>query len=467
MCTYLKYKIIGVLFVGLISFIYISVLPIQVFAQSADAVAKREAQLRSDLADIEKDIAGWQKILDDTKADTASLQNDVSVLSAKIAQAKLSIKAKNIEIEQLSRDINLRSLKIADLEAQIEKGHESLGQLLRKTAEIDTYSLIETVLSNQNLSDFFSDIDSFDSIKKSLKDLFVQIREVEAKTKTEKELLAQKKDKASDTKASIESVQRQVQKNEAEKKSLLNVSKTKEKSYEEVLKDRQDKAAAIRSALFALRDSASIPFGTALNYALDVEKKTGVRAAFLLAIVTQESNLGENQGSCLLSNIDTGNGVGKNTGTPFEQIMKAPRDTVPFKNITERLGRDWKMSPVSCPPGYKYYSGRGFGGGMGPSQFIPSTWELFKKRIGSELGISADKADPWNPQHAFAATGIYMSDLGASGGSYTAERNAACRYYSGSACKPGRIPANTPYGDSVMKIAQSIQENMIDPLKDL
>src|SRR3989344_4347684 len=161
MCTYLKYKIIGVLFVGLISFIYISVLPIQVFAQSADAVAKREAQLRSDLADIEKDIAGWQKILDDTKADTASLQNDVSVLSAKIAQAKLSIKAKNIEIEQLSRDINLRSLKIADLEAQIEKGHESLGQLLRKTAEIDTYSLIETVLSNQNLSDFFSDIDSF------------------------------------------------------------------------------------------------------------------------------------------------------------------------------------------------------------------------------------------------------------------------------------------------------------------
>ena len=67
--------------------------------------------------------------------------------------------------------------------------------------------------------------------------------------------------------------------------------------------------------------------------------------------------------------------------------MKAPRDTIPFKDITDRLGKDWKMTPVSCPPGTKWSASRGYGGGMGPSQFIPSTWELFKDRLGSSLGL--------------------------------------------------------------------------------
>jgi membrane-bound lytic murein transglycosylase B len=202
-----------------------------------------------------------------------------------------------------------------------------------------------------------------------------------------------------------------------------------------------------------------------LKYANLASNKTGVRPALILAILTQESDLGKNQGSCLVNNIDTGDGAGKNTGTLFEQVMKAPRDTVPFKDITDRLGKDWKMTPVSCPPGTKWTKSRGYGGGMGPSQFIPSTWELFKNKLGSNLGIDANSVNPWNPEHAILATAVYMADLGAAGGSYSAERNAACRYYSGAACSPGRKPANVFYGDQVMAKAENIQLTMIDPLE--
>ena len=166
----------------------------------------------------------------------------------------------------------------------------------------------------------------------------------------------------------------------------------------------------------------------------------------------------------MVNNLETGDGSGKNTGTLFEQVMKAPRDTTPFKDITERLGRDWKMTPVSCPPGTKYTSGRGYGGGMGPSQFIPSTWELFKARIASAIGVSENQADPWNPSHSFMATAIYLADLGASASGYTAERNAACRYYSGRSCD-SRSPANSFYGNQVMAKAENIQLTMIDPLE--
>lgn len=249
-----------------------------------------------------------------------------------------------------------------------------------------------------------------------------------------------------------------IQKRESEKNVLLKINKGQEAAYQSVLAERQKKAAQIRAALFALRDSASIQFGKALEYATAASLKTGVRPAFILAILKQESNLGQNVGSCLLSDLTTGNGVGKNTGNPFEKVMKAPRDTVPFVDLTSRLGLDWKSTPVSCPIGSaKYYVGRGFGGGMGPAQFIPSTWQGMESTIAAAVGKATP--DPWNASDAFMASALFLRDLGASGGGYSAEIRAACKYY-------GSGGASCTYGTQVMAKASDIQLNMIDPLQN-
>ena len=448
----------------LFTFFALFLFSLQVNAVFALTQVEQEAQWRAELAQTEADIAKWQGILDSTKANTKSLQQEAALLNAKIQQAKAFIKKKNIAIAQLEVDIAKKNVRIKTLEQQINDGHDSLAQLLRKTNEIDSYSLTEVVLANKDISEFFSDVDTFQSVNRSLNDLFIQIRATKDLTEKEKVALDKQKNKEADTKASAEADKKKVEANEKEKAYLIQVNKTQEKTYEQVLAERQKRAAQIRAALFNLRDAGAIPFGDALKYAQDAGARTGVRPAFLLAILTQESNLGQNVGSCLVASIETGDGVGKKTGTVFEKVMKSPRDTVPFQNITNRLGMDWKTTAVSCPLGTKYSSNRGYGGGMGPSQFIPSTWELFKDQVGNTLGVSGDYANPWNPQHAFTATSIYMSELGAASTSYTSERNAACKYYSGSACSSTRKPPNASYGDSVMKIAANIQTTMIDPL---
>ena len=98
---------------------------------------------------------------------------------------------------------------------------------------------------------------------------------------------------------------------------------------------------------------------------------------------------------------------------------------------------------------------------MGPAQFIASTWILFKDRVASALGISGEP-NPWKPLDSFMAAGIYLSDLGANEG-YSAEKNAACKYYSGGSCRSSN--GSTSYGNSVMALADSIQSTMIDPLQ--
>jgi large subunit ribosomal protein L31 len=45
----------------------------------------------------------------------------------------------------------------------------------------------------------------------------------------------------------------------------------------------------------------------------------------VLAILTQESNLGQNVGQCYLRDNSTGAGVGKNTGTVFQKVMSPTR----------------------------------------------------------------------------------------------------------------------------------------------
>ena len=423
-----------------------------------ESVAAREARLRAELEQTEKEIAQWRNVLTLKQKESASIERDAAILNAKIEEAKLVIKARNIAIERLGKDITVKTKTIETLDAKIERGRESLSQLLRKTNEIDSFSTVEVMLSNEDISTFFSDIDSFDSIKRSLQELFEEIRTNKTQTEAEKVDLGKKKDQETDVKVAVEAEKRQVEKNEAEKKQLLKISKTQEKTYEQVLKDRQKRAAEIRSALFALRDTAAIPFGTALNYANVVSLKTGVRPAFLLAILTQESNLGENIGTC--------NRPGDPPAKQWTAIMPGPQaiasgkskrnDQAAFLRITSALGLDPNVMPLSCP-----WQG-GWGGAMGPAQFIPTTWETKQTSIASYLGKGT--ANPWEPQDAFMASGIYLADLGASSGGFTAERTAALKYYAGGNWNKAK---NAFYGNQVMAKALSIQEDMIDPLQNL
>lgn len=427
-------------------------------AQTAtDPISAKEEELKKELENIEKEILIQNEILKLKQKESVSIERDISILNAKIKEAQLNIKAKNIKISGLSKDISVKSKDIENLEKKIEKGKDSIGDLLRKAYQIDDSSMLTMALSDNDLSQFFIDIDSFDSIKKSIQFTLDDLRETKGVTEKQKESLTVKKDQETDAKVAIESEKRKVEKNEGEKKQLLGINRKQEKAYKEILKEREEKAARIRSALFALRDSSSIPFGKALEYANLAFSKTGVRPAFLLAILTQESNLGQNVGSCYLKNSATGESVSMKNGKMFSNGMKPTRDVEPFMEITREVGRDPYTTPVSCPQA----GVGGWGGAMGPSQFIPSTWQLFKERIASIA--SKLIPNPWDPKDAIIASSIYLGDLGADSGSYSAEKNAACKYYSGKSC--GQSSWASTYGNQVMAKAQNIQETMVDILQ--
>lgn len=422
-----------------------------------------KARLRAEYDALQVEIAQWQKVLDEARAKKNTIQGDVSALDAQIKKAEAEIRQRNTTITTLAGEINEKTKNIETLESRLDEGRESLAKLIREKYKIGTTPLSIMILSSGDLSDFFETASSIDAINRDLQAHFQELRGVKQQTEEEKKALAARRAAEQDARYVVEVKKKEINDDKKEKTELLTIAKQEEASYSQVLAERQRRAEAIRTALFDLRDTQGISFATALDYANTASQVTGVRAALILAILSQESDLGKNIGSCLVSNIETGDGVGKNTGTFYEKVMKSPRDTVPFQEITKAVGLNWATTPVSCPLGKVYSTSRGYGGAMGPSQFIPSTWKIFEPRIESGLGVS--QANPWDPKHAIMATALYMKDLGAAAGTYTAERNAACKYYSGRSCD-SRSPTNYTYGNSVISKAETFQEN-IDFLKNL
>ena len=413
-----------------------------------------KVQLKLAYDECNKEIAVQDQLLKDKQKEGVSYANAVATLKTQITKAQLSIKASDITIQTLQGDITDKTLTINELSEKIDREKESVAQLLRKANEIDQSSMAEVILSQQNLSDFFLDIDSFSSIRGALRDSLNAIADAKTLKEKEKGILEDKENKEADAKAEMEAHKREVQQSEAEKAALLAITKNQEKAYAQILADKKALSAKISAALFSLRDTNGIQFGQAYQYAQTVSAKTGVRPAFLLAIFSQESSYGKNVGSCYLKDKNTGSGVGMNSGTVFAKVMKPDRDVGPFLQITGELGMDPYNTRVSCPQSV------GWGGAMGPAQFIPSTWMGIRDIIASYVGESS--ANPWSPLDAFMAAGIYLRDLGAGTGGYTAERNAACKYFSGSKCSASSFASG--YGDSVVAKATSIQENQIDKL---
>lgn len=436
-------------------------------AQAGNVVEQRREQLKSELQKIEQQIGVQQQLLGSKQQERVSLERDVSILDAKIEKAQLGIRARNIAIEQLSDTIIGKGNTIESLTERLEREREAMAQLLRKTNEIDDLSVVEIILSNKNLSDFFEELDDFQAVKIALQGSFDEIEETKEAVAAEKALLESKRIEEVELRSLQELEKDQVEQQESEKQRILNITKGEEAEYQDLLKQSERTAAEIRAELFALRDSRAIPFGTALELATRAGNITKVRPALILGVLTQETKLGENLG----------------TGS-YLTDMHPTRDKPLYLVITQNLGLNPSDMPVSRKPGY------GWGGAMGPGQFIPSTWACYGGYINTVTGdcnnsqrnlgwdafwagpwvydASKDRlrvisgksspSNPWDNQDAFLATAVLMKDNGADRGSRNAERLAALRYFAG--WNNANNPSYAFYGDGVMGHADYYQRQI-------
>jgi len=415
---------------------------------SPDPAEEREA-LEEELRQLEEQIAQYEKDITKTEQEKKTLENKIYILRNQIRKLDLQIYQSNVVIKDLGHQIEDTKTSIDITSLKIEDGKKRLGAILQTIYEEDQRPLVEVLLS-EGMSDFFDNLAALEALNIKNQELLDNIKSLKYHLEGQKIALDEEKSDL-EKQVVIQTLQRQESAAaKIEQDYLLDLTETE---YQKQLQEKENVekiAQEIRSRIFELIGIPEAPtFGEAYEIAKFVSVQTGIRPALLLAVLTQESNIGKNVGQCFLTDPQTGNGVRVSTGARETKVMKPSRDVAPFLEITEELGRDPYNTPVSCPLKNSYGTPVGWGGAMGPSQFIPSTWVLYQDEFKSMLG---HKPDPWNIKDAFMATGVYLKDLGG----LTNEFRAVMRYFSGYNWSKWE----EFYGRSVLAIAAKYEQDI-------
>ena len=399
-----------------------------------------------------------QKIAEDltkTAQEKKTLQSQISSLKKKVTNLGYQIHRGNVMVKDLGLQIGDTEISIEKTSFKIGGAENQITSILRSIYEEDQKSSIEILLEG-NLSDFFDNLVYLEGLNSKVADLLNSTKDLKSYLEGQKVKMDDEKDQLQKV-IKVQTLRKQ--ESERTKKEQEGYLKLTEAQYQQQLLDKKEtekKAATIRSRIFDLLGVSEAPsFGQAYEIAKYASGVTGVRPALILAVITQESNLGKNVGQCYLKNTQTGSGVKIKTGAVSPKTMN-PK-TIPYffeviKNINERKGliRDPFGTPVSCVM-YSNGAPYGWGGAMGPGQFIASTWKIYSDRVESTTGRVAD---PWDIRDAFLATALYLKDSG--GSKKSGEFKATMNYFSGSSWTRWE----EFYGNSVLSIAVQYERDI-------
>lgn len=407
--------------------------------KTAENCASKE-ECEALLDSYEKLLLEYNADIKKTEGQKKTLKNQIALLQKKSQSLSVEIKKSNMVITDLTMQISDTAKSVQETEEQIKGLQANLAQILRTIDEEDQKPLIELLIAEARLSNFFDDIIYLENLNEQSSKIIQDVKILKASLEDQKiGLEGDKEDIENEVK--IQTLQKsEHEKNQKEQEKTLKLT---EAEYQKTLTQKQiteKKVAAIKARIFEMAGltTAAPSFGEAYEIAKFVSGVTGVRPAMILAILTQESNIGKNVGKCYLPKDAAVNQA--------KRIMQPTRDVPNFLIITAESGRDPYATAISCPMSF------GWGGAMGPAQFIPSTWMNYRDRIKA---ITGKPADPWNIRDAFLATGLYLSDYGAKSQTYDGEWKAAMIYFSGSTNKKYRF-----YGDNALKIAAGYADDI-------
>ena len=387
-----------------------------------DLLEKCQKYLENKSSQIEEDI-------EETEEEKKTLNSQINLLGNKIQNLSYQINQSNVSIKDINFQINDTQESIDETSSKIMESSDKLIIILRTIYEKDRQSIAEIFLSKNDISDFFDDLVALEALSSKNKDLLGNIKGLKTYLEDQKGILGGERQDLEDL-VSIQSFQKsESEQTRQEREYFLKLTETE---YQKYLRDKEEtskKTAEVMARIYKLVGvREDVTYEEAIEIAKYAASQTGIRPALLLGVLSQESAIGKNVGQCFLKDPKTGDGIKVSTGEKLSRVMKPTRDVSYFLDIIDNLNKDKNLNLdpyttlVSCPMSI------GWGGAMGPAQFIPSTWvgAGYAEKVKNITGLSAD---PWDMRDASLASSLYLKD---GQDRYGTEGNAVQTYFCGS-----------------------------------
>ena len=394
----------------------------------------QEKEAEEKLKELETKINQYREAITQNQQKARSLKTEIAILDDEINSAELEIQRIDLLIRKLDKQISQKEASITEIERQVDLEKLTLAELVREIRKYDDVSFLEVILGKGQLSDFLSELRSLENFQEQVDNELKRIHSLKQNLEAEKENLNNEKEEQLSLKFLQNEQRVNLEAKKKERKNLLEQTKGQENLFNQLVKKTQLDIEAVKNRLYFLKGlvgDGSLRFEDAYKYAKFAGIYTGVRPAFLLAILSRESELGKNIG----------------TGSWRVDMKSSQREY--YLQICRELGIDPDKYPVSRKQWY------GWGGAMGPAQMMPATWLGYKDRIAAITGNNPPS--PWNIKDAFVAAALYLANKGADQKTEAAEWKAAMMYLAGANWNKSYLRF---YGDQVMVRAKQFQEQV-------
>ncbi|HBI34194.1 MAG TPA: hypothetical protein DEA43_05015 [Candidatus Moranbacteria bacterium] len=392
--------------------------------EAADKIAADEAARQKAIDEANDEKEDIESAIKKAEKARAALQKDLGQIQGAVASTQKAINNTKAVINETATDISRKEAEVNNLNDKIEMQKTMLRGLLQQMYYNQGQPVLNVVLTSRNFADVFSDTDHLLTIEDKLRDLSGQISQTKEQVEQEKIKLAEAKEK-----------HEEILDEKVDQKQELVADQV------EVQADIQSKEqiiARLNSKLDELKNEyskilgKSVSVGDIIEAAAFASNATRMNKSFLLGVLIQESNKGENTGNCTYAQVASGAKIAYKSG----KLSKKSYDTMLYRkgifdNIIKDLGYKESKVKVSCNPS----SYTGTGGAMGIPQFMADTWEFgggkpsYKDEIKRLTGHS--KPDPWNLLDGVTAMAIKLSRDGASQKTRFAEAKSYCTYLAG------------------------------------
>lgn len=288
------------------------------------SIAEKNAEiqkLEEEANKYRQEIAAKQEIGNTLSEEIKRIDGLIGRLRRDIALTEQKISRNQLEIESLA-------IEIEEKEASEKKLKQSLASLIQSFREQEEETLLEVLVKNRVLSEFFRQLDYVSRLKETIIGTLTDLREVRRE-------LGIKKADAEENKNELDNFQgalfgrRKIQEDtRRERDELLRLTKNQEKQYQELLREQERKRAALEAEVREIEEQIRVT----IDPSTLPQKGRGVLGWPLSDISLQSCwNGGEDSKNCLTQHFGytsfaaVGGYAGKgHNGTDFRAEIGTP-----------------------------------------------------------------------------------------------------------------------------------------------
>src|SRR3989338_84662 len=212
-------------------------------ASIIDELKNRISDRNIKIQELEKEIEQYQKDLDIVGKEKQTLTNEVKILEISRQKISTNIKLTQNKIDSANLQIEELSFGIGEKKEKIDKNKKATAKTLRAINEAESNSLVEIILSNDNLSGFLDKIETLRQFQITMGD------DIKRLAGLKKELEGKKN--RTEEKQSINIKKK-------DKNALRDITKNKESNYQKLVEEKTEAREAFERELIDLESQLKI-----------------------------------------------------------------------------------------------------------------------------------------------------------------------------------------------------------------